>query len=188
MVTHQEHSLPARESASATEYAEAMSALASGVVLVTYTLEGRPCGVTVTAFASVSAAPPTVLVSLGSRSRSVRAIAAAAEFGVNILAAGHAALARFGASPGADRRLERFTALDGCSRTPIVAGAVAHLDCVLSERVHIADHDILLGSVREARALRAAAPLVYHGRRYRTLAGPDRSLPPMERSIRCASS
>ena len=50
----------------AAEFADAMSTLASGVVLVTCRLADRPWGMTVTAFASVSAYPPTVLVSLGS--------------------------------------------------------------------------------------------------------------------------
>ena len=43
------------EAAPVAEFAEAMSALASGVVLVTCWLDGRPWGLTVTAFASVSA-------------------------------------------------------------------------------------------------------------------------------------
>ena len=58
------------------EYAAAMTALASGVVLVTCRHVERPWGMTVTAFASVSAQPPTVLVSLGSGTVSARAIAA----------------------------------------------------------------------------------------------------------------
>ena len=43
------------EAAPVAEFAEAMSALASGVVLVTCWVGDRPWGMTVTAFASVSA-------------------------------------------------------------------------------------------------------------------------------------
>ena len=57
---------PTRESTPISDFADAMSTLASGVVLVTGWVGDRPWGMTVTSFASVSAEPPTVLVSLGS--------------------------------------------------------------------------------------------------------------------------
>ena len=57
---------PTPNLASTAEFVEAMSALASGVVLVTCWVGDRPWGMTVTAFASASANPPTVLVALSS--------------------------------------------------------------------------------------------------------------------------
>src|SRR5689334_25429826 len=82
-------------------FTDAMSALASGVVLVTCWVGERPWGMTVTAFASVSADPPTLLVSLGSGSTSARAIRARRAFGVRILAAAPPAVARFRPAPRA---------------------------------------------------------------------------------------
>src|SRR5262245_63942053 len=81
--------------APAWEFAAAMSELASGVVLVTSRIGGRPWGTTVTAFASVSAEPPTVLVSLCADSASARAVAGAGRFGVSVLAAEHERVARY---------------------------------------------------------------------------------------------
>ena len=138
-----------------------MSALASGVVLVTGWVGERPWGMTVTSFASVSAEPPTVLVSLGSVTTSARAIRATRRFGVSILAEEQLAVARLGSEPGAAKFLEAFVDPgDESSDSPVVTGALAHLDCELSEAVQIADHTILFGRVCAARVTqRDAAPL-----------------------------
>src|SRR4051812_49632589 len=72
---------PPREAAPLSDFVHAMGMLASGVVLVTCRIDGRPWGMTVTAFASVSADPPTVLVSLDSGTAGARAIAAAGGVG-----------------------------------------------------------------------------------------------------------
>jgi flavin reductase (DIM6/NTAB) family NADH-FMN oxidoreductase RutF len=144
-------------------FADAMSELASGVVLVTSSVGGRPWGTTVTAFASVSAEPPTVLVSLRSGTRGVRAIRATGRFGVTILSAGQLGVARRGAAPGAPKFL------DG----PLAATALAHLRCEVSHEIAVADHTVFFARVGEAAAGVGAEPLVYHRRAYRTLAAED---------------
>jgi flavin reductase ActVB len=178
------------EFAPISEFADAMSALASGVVLVTCRLaDDRPWGMTVTAFASVSADPPTVLVSLSSEATGARAISATQRFGVSILAEEQLIVARYGAERGAAKFLEPFAdANDGRSASPIVAGALAHLDCELSDTVEVADHTVFFGHVRAIRAFHAGTPLVYHRRSYRTLAEPDRARPSTGWSVGCPSS
>ena len=171
--------------ASTGAFADAMSALAGGVVLVTCRLGGRPWGMTVTAFASVSAGPPTVLVSVGSETTSALAIAATRSFGVSILAEEQLAVARLGSEAGAAKFLEPFVDPGDLSGgSPVVAGALAHLDCEVAGTVRVADHTILFGRVRSARASLGGTPLVYHRRTYRTLG--DR--PPDERELTWLSS
>jgi flavin reductase ActVB len=145
---------------SAGAFGETMSALASGVVLVTCLVDGQPWGTTVTAFASVSADPPTVLVSLSSGGVAARAIAASGRYGVSILAADQVEIAARCSLPGepkflADRR---------------VADALAHLDCEVDDELEVADHTIFFGRVVAARTARRAAPLLYHRRGYRMVA------------------
>ena len=177
------------DSAPVPEFAEAMSALASGVVLVTCWLADRPWGMTVTAFASISADPPTVLVSLGSQTTGARAITATRSFGASILAEGQLAVARYGSAPSTTKFLEPLTeSRDGRSQSPVVAAALAHLDCEVTEAVQIADHTVVFGRVRAARTSRVGTPLVYHRRAYRTLAGPASKPPLTRRSLRCLSS
>jgi flavin reductase (DIM6/NTAB) family NADH-FMN oxidoreductase RutF len=152
------------------EFAEAMSALATGVALVTCSVDGRPWGMTVTAFASVSADPPSVLVSLAAASVGARAIAATGRFGVSLLRADQRDVAGFGAAAGAPKFLEPFLAADADGATPAVAGAIAHLDCEVTDIVRAADHTVFFGRVRAAQSSSDGAPLLYHRRSYRTLA------------------
>jgi flavin reductase (DIM6/NTAB) family NADH-FMN oxidoreductase RutF len=179
---------PNAETASAAEFAEAMSALASGVALVTCRLDGRPWGMTVTAFASVSADPPTVLVSIASGSPAARAVDATGRFGVSILAEEQLGVARHGSTPGKPKFLEPFAADGGRSLTPVVADALAHLDCELADAVRIADHTVYFGRVREARMSRYGAPLLYHRRAYWRLAEASAADLTNERSTGCLAN
>jgi len=156
--------------ASRAEFTDAMSTLASGVVLVTCRVDDRPWGTTATSFSSVSADPPTVLVSLGATSAGARAIAAAQSFGVSILADEHLAAAKHGSAPGAAKFLERFVEAGDASATPAVSGALAHLDCAVFHEVVCADHTVFFGRVRGAWPSRPGRPLLYHRRDYRAVA------------------
>jgi flavin reductase (DIM6/NTAB) family NADH-FMN oxidoreductase RutF len=168
------------------EFTNAMSALASGVVIVTCRIDGRPWGMTVTSFASVSADPPTVLVSLGSDALGAAAIAATHRFGVSILTEAQVTVACHGSITGAAKYLEAFTdSSSGRSRSPVLAGALAHLDCELQSAVRVEDHTVFFGRVREARAAGEGMPLLYHRRAYHTLAEPASLRPTGERSNRC---
>jgi flavin reductase (DIM6/NTAB) family NADH-FMN oxidoreductase RutF len=161
-------------------FTDAMGALAAGVALVTSRVDGRPWGLTVTSFVSVSADPPTVLVSLGSETISTGAITATRRFGVSLLAEQQVGLARLCSAPGAPKFIEPYVEADhGDAAAPVVADALAHLDCELSEAIRIADHTLLVGLVRAARSSRAGAPLLYHRRGYRRA---------NERTVTCLSS
>jgi flavin reductase (DIM6/NTAB) family NADH-FMN oxidoreductase RutF len=176
----------ATASVAADEFADAMSTLASGVVLVTCRLDDRPWGMTVTAFASVSAHPPTVLVSLGSGTACARAISATGAFGVSILSRDQAEVAEYGAAPGAAKFLDALVErCDRRSTSPAITNALAHLDCVVFDAVDAADHTVFFGHVRAVRGLRGDDPLVYHGRGYGSFVAPE---PTAERNLRCLSS
>jgi flavin reductase (DIM6/NTAB) family NADH-FMN oxidoreductase RutF len=150
------------------EYADAMSNLASGVALVTAWLDGRPWGLTVTSFASVSATPPTILVSLRSEIASAEALREGNAFGVAILAREQEPLARRASAPGRPKFLEPFTHAEPWSASPVVRGSLAHLDCEPSGSVDIADHTIFFGRVRAAAVPGGGAPLVYFRRAFGT--------------------
>jgi flavin reductase (DIM6/NTAB) family NADH-FMN oxidoreductase RutF len=164
---------PAPERAPAPEFADAMSALASGVVVVTSLVGGRPWGMTATAFTSISADPPTVLVSLGSNSASASAIKQTGQFGVSILAEDQQGIARYCSTPGSSKLLADL----------VVPGALAHLDCELSNAVEAADHTVFFGRVRDAQVFDDSAPLVYHRRAYRTVSDLATG-----RKVRCLSN
>jgi flavin reductase ActVB len=150
-----------------------MAQLASGVVMVTTKVDGKSWGMTISACCSVSLTPPTVLVSVADRTVSAVAIAEQGRFGVSLLGQAQIEAARFGSTPGAPKFLEEFCDQDharvGASVTPVVHGALAHLDCVVTQRVHVADHEVFFGTTQSVLMSAPDAPLVYHARRYRML-------------------
>ncbi len=83
-----------------------MSHLASGVVLVTASIDGRPWGMTVSAACPICIEPPTMLVSLSSHTALARAVAETGRFGVNMLGEDALAVARFGAAVGQPKFLD----------------------------------------------------------------------------------
>jgi flavin reductase ActVB len=155
-------------------FKEAMSNLAAGVVMVTCWIDGRPWGMTVSACISVSATPPTLLVSLGTESSAARAIEVERSFGIGILGQQQLEVARYGSAPGAPKFLEPFLAhpdgKEARSKTPAVAGALVHLDCDVIEQLTVGDHTLFLGQVRAVVLSTGDEPLIYFGRAYRALA------------------
>jgi flavin reductase (DIM6/NTAB) family NADH-FMN oxidoreductase RutF len=154
-----------------TAFRTAMSQLAAGVVMVTCQVGGKPWGLTVSACCSVSMSPPLLLVSLGAGTTSVRAIQAGGEFGVSLLGQELIDVARFGSAPGRPKFVEDFCRSDSHdSGSPAVAGALAHVDCLLEREVPAGDHVLLIGQVRSVVLAEVRdGPLVYHSRSYHRL-------------------
>ena len=140
-------------------FRDAMSEIAGGVVLVTCRIGGRPWGMTVTAFQSVSADPPVVLVSLESGTTAAAALAAEGRFGVAVLAADQEDVARDAAKRGATKYLH----------ASVLDSALARLECAVIDQFRIADHTVFFGRVLAANSVGDGSPLVYHRRAYRTL-------------------
>lgn len=145
----------------------AMSHFASGVTIVTTELEGKPFGMTVASFASLSLHPPLVLVCIEKSVKTHDAIAGAAKFGVSILSADQSALSNKFASriddKFADVELER-----GELGVPLIANAIAGLECTLHSQLAGGDHTIFVGEVTSIRT-REGAPLLYFRSGYRDL-------------------
>lgn len=146
---------------------DAVSSFPSGVTVVTTVADGEPYGMTVSAFTSVSQAPPLVLVCVGGTGTGAELLARGGAFCVNVLAAAQAPLARRFAS----RRRPRGTAMfdgapyrDGVTGTPVLLGAAAHLECELQATVDGGDHLLVLGRVVAAAAAPHVRPLVVHRR------------------------
>lgn len=153
----------------------AMGRLATGVVMVTTWVDEEPWGLTISACCSVSTAPPALLVSLGVHTTSARTAVEDGGFGVSILGERLVEAARFGSAPGQPKFVQRFcSAPDGpadeCySTSPVVAGALAHLDCSVVRVVEHADHLLLIGDVRSVTVAANDTPLLYYSRAYRVL-------------------
>ena len=149
--------LPSRLPIERAAFADAMSELASGIVLVTCIVDRRPWGTTVTSFQSVSAEPPTVIVCLATENAAAEAIALDGRFGVSVLAETQVDLARYASARGRPKHLP----------TTFVEGALAHLDCGVVDALEIADHVVFFGRVHAASSAGTGAALIRHRRSFR---------------------
>ena len=149
-----------------------MRRFATGVAIVTTSLDGRIHGFTVNAFASVSAEPPTVLICVNRIATAHPLIAASQHFCVNILALDQRRLAERFAGGEPRSRFEGVAYHIGAGGSPILEGTVAHVDCRVTEELTASTHTIFLGEVLDAGS-RDAPPLGYFNRKYRALRGDD---------------
>jgi 3-hydroxy-9,10-secoandrosta-1,3,5(10)-triene-9,17-dione monooxygenase reductase component len=142
----------------------ALGQFATGVTVVTTLAAGRPVGMTVNSFASVSLDPPLILWSVGRSAECYQAFANAAQFRVHVLAADQEPVSRRFATRGA----EKFSVGDWTFPTdapPQLAGCVAWFECRSASRHPEGDHLVLVGRVI-AQGATGGAPLLFHDSRY----------------------
>jgi flavin reductase ActVB len=147
----------------------AMRELASGVVAVTTWWEERPWVMTVSACCSVCLDPPTVLVIARQTSVTAQAIELGSEFGVSLLGETQVGVAEAGSLPGVPKFAEALCedTTGSASLTPVISGALAHVDCDLSESLEVGDHRLYLGVARNVfLANQEVGPLVYFRQAY----------------------
>lgn len=153
----------------ASDFRRLLGHFASGVTLVTTCdADGRPAGLTASAFTSVSLDPPLVLVCVDHKAQCFPAIREAGQFAVNILTTEQEALSRRFAST----RLDKFEGVAyalSARRLPLVADALAHLECVTVNAYPEGDHTIFIGRVEDG-TVAAGEPLLYFRGKYARLA------------------
>lgn len=152
---------------SADEYRDAMRMFSSGVTIVTVACEQQLFGMTATSFASVSLAPPLVVVCLEKNSHTLEAVAAARTFAVSVLAFDQEEVARAFARPGL-KPFDRVGYAKAHNGAALIQGALAWIECNITEIVEMGDHDVVIGEVESCETA-ARSPLIYFDRDYRAL-------------------
>lgn len=142
----------------------AMGRFTTGVAVVSADDgDGEPCGMTISSLTSISLDPAIVLVSLTHGSRTTDAVDARGRFAVSILSSRQEAVARRFATRGG----ARFEGLPS-DRTglglPVVADALAHLECTVHSAHDIGDHRVFYGDVAELRWRDGTGLVFYSGR------------------------
>lgn len=145
------------------EFRRVLGHFPSGVAIVTTCQpDGRPAGLTVNAFCSVSLAPPLVLVCLERDADTHGYLTAAGVFAVNVLEQDHGeTLSRRFATWGVEEKFEGVAYHAEQTGAPVLDAALAWLDCRVTQRVAAGDHTIFIGEVLEANA-HEGQPLVYY--------------------------
>lgn len=149
---------------------------ATTVAVVTYAdRDGRPCGMTATSMCSLSASPPSLLVSINRESRAHAEITEQGRFGVNLLSVEQRTVALHCSRPGMDKRLrDDWLAVDQpMESTPRLSGALAHLECVVETSYVVFSHSLFVGLIQDVWLNpHDAPPLLYHGGDYHQLESP----------------
>ena len=151
-------------------YRDAMSEIASPVHLIATDGPAGLAGMTVTALASVSDQPATLLVCVNRSSPSTPRFLENKVFSVNSLGAEDRLLADIFAGRTNEHFAEKFDHgvwMSGPTGSPLLESALANFDCRLIEVKDVGTHHVFFGRV-EAVARRDEGPsLLYHRRGYR---------------------
>lgn len=142
-------------------YRRVLGHFATGVAVVTAAFDDRPVGLAVNSFTSVSLDPPLVAFCVARTSSTWPRIRAAGTFCVNILGEDQEVLSR----AFAGRSPERFRGVGwrpATSGAPILAGALAWLDCAVEVEHDGGDHVMVVGRVREMGVDHEGRPLVFY--------------------------
>jgi flavin reductase (DIM6/NTAB) family NADH-FMN oxidoreductase RutF len=151
------------------EFRRALGHFAAGVTVVTTKLsDGQAVGITVTAFSSLSLDPPLALICIDKRARIHDRLQVGSAFAVNLLAQDQEFVSRRFASSEPDQFRE-IGYRDGTTGAPLIAGAIATVECRITDLLPGGDHTIVIGTV-EATSVAEGKPLLYFRGGYGQLA------------------
>lgn len=155
------------------DFKSVMRRFASGVcVVTTIDAQGRPLGMLATAFTSVTATPPTVLICINREASMHSALLDSEVFCVNIL--GHNNMDIIEKFSDAGARNNRFKSGEW-SRTgtgsPVLSSSHAALECKVGSTMSEGSHSVILGKVLSTAIYDHAnkSPLVFYDRSYKIL-------------------
>ena len=144
------------------EFRTVLGHFPTGVVIVSGLDEaGKPQGLTIGSFSSISLDPPLVGFFVGGNSKSWPALAESGVFCVNVLAATQGELCWRFAKESEDR-YEGVKWSHSPLKSPMIDGCVAFIDCELESSSQIGDHLFVVGRVQSLEAVAGAGnPMVF---------------------------
>ena len=140
-------------------YRDTMGQFCTGVVIVTGAQAGQLVGFAAQSFVSLSLQPPLVAVCPGKASTSWPRIRDTGYFCINMLADDQQDVSDVFAQTGKAADIAWATRRTGA---PILAGAMAYVECSLAAEHDAGDHTVAVGQVHGFETLREdAKPLVF---------------------------
>jgi flavin reductase (DIM6/NTAB) family NADH-FMN oxidoreductase RutF len=142
---------------------ETMRRFAAGVCVVTTTVDDQHYGITVGSLISLSLEPPLIGVAIGLQSSFHEPLRQAGRFAVSVLAADQDRLARHFARSGVPpvALWAGIPTRESDLAEPLLADALAWLECSTRAQYDAGDHTIFVGDVLSTELGRDAAALVY---------------------------
>jgi len=134
------------------------------VTVVTARHDGARFGMTASAVTSVSLEPPMLLICVSREAPTRAAVSGSRVFGVSILGEDHGHVAERFAAPRRDK-FEGLEVNEGSSGVPMLADALARLECRVREEFQGGTHSVFMAEVERAEAS-PGAPLAYFRGRF----------------------
>ena len=149
-------------------FRDALAKFATGVAFVTAAPDGEPAGLIVNSLVSVSLEPPLISFCPSQSSLTWSRIRRVRHFGVNVLGRQHERFVARAAPHGANR----FAGLDwhiGRDGAPLLADALATIECEIVAEHPTGDHWIVIGQVDNLHISPTTDPLIFFAGAYRAL-------------------
>lgn len=146
------------------DFRHAMRQLTGGVSVITAGKGRDISGMTVTSVSSLSVEPASLIVSLNRESSSWPLVKRFGFFGVNILTADQIDIAERFTGKGGLKGADRFVGASWITRAsgvPLLADALAAIDCEVEDIVERHSHAIVIGRVLDVAVSARTAALAY---------------------------
>jgi flavin reductase (DIM6/NTAB) family NADH-FMN oxidoreductase RutF len=152
-------------------FRQVLGSYPTGVVAITATgADGAAIGMVIGSFTSVSLDPPLVGFLPDKNSSSWPQIEAAGHFCVNVLARDQQHVCRQLSAKGPDKFAGLDVALSNHGH-PVIAGAIAQIDCDIHAVIDAGDHWFVLGKVLSLKVSREDDPMLFYRGKYGGFAG-----------------
>lgn len=152
---------------------QAMARFATGVIVITVGGD-HVHGMTANAFSSLSLVPPLLLCCVARSARMHSALTAERRFAVSVLGADQEHVARHFADKHRSLGAAQFAAVGWVpgagTGAPLLAGALAWLECALVDSYDSGDHTIFIGEVLVADRGHGESGLLFFDGGYRQIA------------------
>jgi flavin reductase (DIM6/NTAB) family NADH-FMN oxidoreductase RutF len=150
------------------QFRQVMGNFATGITVVTTRdANGKPYGLTVNSFTSVSLNPVLVLVCLDNKLSGLPSFRDSKHFGVSILSEHQEDLSRMFAKKDSERPPTIY--FEGRLGMPLLRNSLAVMECEVVNVYDGGDHHIFLGEVQTAEVFQLDGALLYFRGKYRQL-------------------
>lgn len=146
----------------AARFRQVLGHFCTGVAVIAAVEDGEPVGFTAQSFTSVSLDPPVVAVCPARTSNSWPRIRSAGVFCASVLDRGQEATARVFATRGADKFHGVGWTPSPTTGSPMLAGALAWIDCRIDAEHDGGDHLVVLARVVDLAVGDGGRPLLFY--------------------------
>jgi flavin reductase (DIM6/NTAB) family NADH-FMN oxidoreductase RutF len=154
----------------ADSFRAAMRRVVGGVTVITTRHDGRPWGLTVSAFTPVCMDPPTLLICVNSRTVTASDISRDSRFAVNLLSQTQLHLSKRCSRPGEDKFIDSHVLPRSCLpqrvTMPVLRDSIVTFDCRASDVRLIGSHLVVVAAIEAVLAPNSRRPLLYGEGRY----------------------